>query len=201
MIVTDIKKCVKNKSRVNVYLDDEFAFALYLETAIQQGIKKGSELSEKQAEEVRKADEEKYAFTVALRFIATKMRTRKEVSDKLKQKELSTQAIQAATVKLEEYGYLDDAEYARLYAKELGRKYGKHVICQKMKLRGLSDELIIKETDTLETSEALEELVQRYQRRFQSEDPHTKKQKIIRALMGKGFDYYDIKQALEGIEE
>ena len=60
MIITDISECKKNKNRVNIFVDGSFAFALYLETAIQYGIKKEQDISGIDIERIREDDEKKY---------------------------------------------------------------------------------------------------------------------------------------------
>lgn len=57
------------------------------------------------------------AFDYALKLLALRDRTRKEIAARLEKKKYSPENILAALEKLEEYGYVNDEKFARSYAK------------------------------------------------------------------------------------
>ncbi|MDI6757649.1 MAG: regulatory protein RecX [Endomicrobiia bacterium] len=57
------------------------------------------------------------AFDYALKLLALRDRTRKEITGRLEKKKYSPEDILAALEKLEEYGYVNDEKFARSYAK------------------------------------------------------------------------------------
>ena len=137
MIITDIARCKKNKNRVNIYVDGAFAFALYLETAIQYGLKKDLDISGLDLKKVSQDDEKKYSMDAALKYIAFQMRSKKETRNKLKQKGVSEEAAKETIAKLEELGYLNDRVYAETYASELKERMGGRGIEHKLYEKGI----------------------------------------------------------------
>lgn len=202
MVITALEECKKNKNRINIYLDGNFAFACYKEIAVEFGIGKGKELSSQQIEEIERYDGEQYAFQTALQYVAARQRTQKDIVGKLRGKGLNETYIEAAMQKMQEYGYVDDTEYARLYAEELCAKYGKKMVYHKLLQKGIDSETASEVTVQQDDTETLRLFVERLCERYAEEAEPKRKQKIIRALLQKGFEYDDIKGMIEhGCEE
>ncbi len=200
--ITELKEGARNKERVNVYMDGEFAFAVYIDTAIANRLKKGAELSDDDVERILREDKEKYALSCAMKFLSYRMRTERELRRKLKEKEIAPEAIDAAVAKLKEIGYLDDQGFAELYAQELMQKYGQRVAMQKLMQKGVPREIAQETLAGMEQEETvIDTYVVRLKQKHAGEEENKAKQKIIRALMAKGFDYEDIKRALRRDEE
>lgn len=195
--ITDIKECARNKNRVNLYTEDGFLTAVYLDTAIACRLKTGAELSEEEFAQMKREDGDKYAAGIAMEFLSYKMRTEREVRNKLKTKEIDADSIERAVEQLKGYGYINDENYARLYAQELLQKFGGRVAVSKLIEKGIERELAQRVVGEQEQpQDVLAGLVERLRQRYREEQPDKRKQKMIRALMSKGFDYEDIKRAL-----
>lgn len=197
-----MKEGVRNKERVNVYIDDEFAFAVYIDTALTNHLKKGMLLDEDEVQRILREDGEKYALSCALKFLSYRMRTESELRKKLKEKEIADEAIDVALGRLKEIGYLDDQAFAELYAQELLQKYGQRTAIQKLLQKGVPRDIAQETIGNMEQEEAvIEGYVVRLKQKYVNEEKMKAKQKIVRALMAKGFDYEDIKRAFSRDEE
>ncbi len=202
MVITALEECKKNKNRINIYMDGNFVFACYKEIAVEFGIGTGKELSSQQIEEIERYDGEQYAFQTALQYVAARQRTQKDIVGKLRGKGLNETYIEAAMQKMQEYGYVDDTEYARLYAEELCAKYGKKMVYHKLLQKGIDSETASEVTAQQDDSETLRLFTERLRERYAGEAEPKRKQKMIRALLQKGFEYDDIKGMIEhGCEE
>ncbi|MEA5002773.1 MAG: RecX family transcriptional regulator [Christensenella sp.] len=200
--ITDIKEGARNKNRVNLYTEDGFLVAVYLDTALAYHIKIGTELSEEQLLELKSEDGDKYAAGVAMEFLSYKMRTEREIRNKLKAKEIEEDSIDRVIGQLAGYGYINDEEYAQMYAQELMQKYGQRVAVSKLMQKGIDRALAERAARESEAGdEVLDGYLERLRYKYREEEPNKAKQKIIRALMGKGFEYEDIKSALARTEE
>ncbi len=75
----------------------------------------------------------------ALRLIAFKDRTEKEITDKLFQKGYTAEQIEAETEFLRAYGYIDDTRYAKRYAHDCAaiKKWGAQRIAGELVRRGI----------------------------------------------------------------
>ena len=200
--IIEIKQCARNKERVNLYTEDGFLMAVYIDTVLANHIKKDAVFSEEKLEEIRKQDAQRYAVQAAMEYVSYKPRTEKEVRVKLASKEIAEDAIDLAIEKLKEYGYINDAEYAAAYVAELLPKYGKRVILQKLAQKGVLRETALEATQTAAApEEQLTKMAETLRRRYRDDEPYKQKQKIIRSLMAKGFEYDDIKNVLSKEEE
>lgn len=200
--ITDLQKGVRNKDRINVFMDGEFVFAVYIDTVLANHMKIGGELSCEEKERILCEDGEKYVLACAMKFFSYRMRTEKELRDKLSGKGISQNSIERAIKKMKELGYLNDREFASLYAQELLQKYGQRVAVQKLMQkgvpRGIAEEAA---KDTGQEEGVIDGYITRLKQKHRNEAAGKAKQKIIRALMAKGFEYEEIKRAFQRYEE
>lgn len=198
MIITDIILCKKNKNRVNVYVDGEFAIALYLETAVRAGLCKDMDISGLDLSRIGREDEKKFAMDAALSFISYQMRSRKEVLDKLKQKDVAPETAELTVEKLEELGYLNDRIYAETYAGELKERMGRRGIRQKLYEKGVEKEIIDETLDSLgDFSDVIRAQAERLFQKYGPADEYKTAQKVIRTLLNRGFELDEIKDAVK----
>ncbi len=190
--ISRIEPCKKNQNRINLYSDEGFLFAVYLESALAHKLGVGVTLEDALAQTIIAEDSARYAMSTAMSLVSRKMRTTSEIQSKLRAKGLSPAAIAQAVDKLIELGYLNDAEYARLYANDLFARYGEKVVEQKLLQKGLDRDLV-RETlrEIPQTQELIDTYLQRFLQRYDADEPYKKKQKCLRALLAKGFSYDD----------
>ncbi len=193
--------CKKNKNRVNVYADNSFVFACDKETAVLNGLKKGLTLDDETINNIKEEDINRLAFSKALSYVARKMRSFKEVEDKLKQLGFKSHDISSAINKLCEYGYIDDEIYAKTYAQELAQRYGQKVVQYKLIQKGIEKDIAKKYSYEYTSADVLKEHLSRLDKKYSSEEPYKRKQKTIRSLLAKGFSYDEIKSVLGEVEE
>ena len=200
--ITDLQKGKRNKDRINVYMDGEFAFAPYIDTALANHLKIGADISVEERERILREDGEKYALACAMKFLSYRMRTEKELRDKLREKEVPGDCIENAVERLKEIGYLNDREFADLYAQELLQKYGRRIAVQKLMQKGVPRRIAEEAAEDIGQEESVVDgYVARLKQKYRNEDPGKAKQKMIRALMAKGFEYEEVKHALQRYEE
>jgi regulatory protein len=99
----------RNKQRVNVYLDDAYAFALP-DTAASQ-LKVGQHLTDAEIADLRQVDSEAKAFDRALRFLGNRPRSRSEVETRLEQAGYTPEIRQKVLERLQRLSYIDDRAF------------------------------------------------------------------------------------------
>jgi regulatory protein len=204
MIITEITNCKKNKNRVNVFVDGTFAFALYLETAMQYGLKKDMDITGLNLKKIAEDDEKKYSIDAALKFISYQMRSKNEVYKKLKQKGVSDKSSEETIQRLEELGYLNDRAYAETYAAELKDRMGNRGIAHKLYEKGIDKELAEEVLQNLGSfSGTAKEQAKRLFEKYKDLDRKKAREKVFRTLMSRGFEVEDIRYAIKecGAEE
>ena len=143
MLITDVTLQKKNSQRVNLYLDGEFAFALSLNVAADEKLKKGKEISPAELLELKErataADAKKKAYD----YLGRRAHSKAELLQKLRRSEKTRDGAKAALAELESFGYLDDSQYAEMMAKHLSAKgYGEKKIRYELKAKGVEDEIV-----------------------------------------------------------
>ena len=103
----------KNKERVNVYIDDEFAFGLAMIEAIK--LRKGQELSDEEIARLKALDEIEVAQDKALNFLSFRPRSADEVRRSLREKGYPDPVIDQVMERLERSGLVNDEDFARFW--------------------------------------------------------------------------------------
>ena len=198
MIITEISNCKKNKNRVNVFVDGTFAFALYLETAVQYSLKKDMDITALDLKKIAEDDEKKYSMDVAFKFISYRMRSENEVYKKLKQKGVSEGSAEETIKRLEELGYLNDRVYAETYAAELKERMGNRGIMRKFFEKGIDKELaeeVLQGVGDFSKSAAVQ--AEKLFEKYKDLDGKQAREKVFRTLMSRGFEIGDIRRAIK----
>lgn len=136
--ITDMQIQKNNKTRANVYIDGEFAFALEMLTVMKLGLKIGQEVSTERLNEAVFDSEKSVAFDKAMNYLGRGMKTCKQMRDYLSKKGYSSEIVEYVVVKLKEYRYLDDNIYAQTYVEQNVRTKGTRRLKQELVQKGIS---------------------------------------------------------------
>lgn len=201
--ISAIKGQQRNPERVNIYLDGVFAFAMTREDALLQGVRIGRELSLDEIAEFRARDTVSKAVEAALRLLTVRPRTEKELRDRLRHKGYEPSAIDDAIERIEGWGYLDDAAFARLWVANRveHRPRGKRMLTQELREKGVDRETIAETIDEAEIDEvaAAVAVAEKSARKMSSLDPIVVRRRLMGQLARRGFDYSTIKTALDRV--
>lgn len=190
----------KTKKRVNIYLDDQFAFGLDADNFLKSGLRIGRELSEKEIENLTSKNEFQKILDKVYRFVSLRPRSRKEIEIYLKKKKASPDLVEKIFRKLEKLGYLDDKAFAEWWIEQRStfRPKGKIALKAELRQKGvdkkLVDELIDGEVDELNMAQkALAKRLKNFKKLPQLEF----RQKITTFLSYRGFSYSTIKKIID----
>lgn len=126
------KSSKNNPERYNIYLNENFAFAVDEATLIKFGLTKGKILDQFEIDEINYEDEISKAFNRALHYLSYQMRSEYEVKKKLLDADFGEAVILEAIRKLEKLGFLNDETYSKalLETKKKTAKKGPRAIKQ-----------------------------------------------------------------------
>ncbi len=190
----------RNKERVNVYLDDEFAFGLALVEAVH--LKVGQTLTDEQIADLKDEDQYHKAYSRSLDFLSRRPRSRQEIERYLKGKEVPEPTIERVVARLTKAQFLDDLAFAHYWIenRDSFRPRGVRALRYELRQKGL-DETIINEA--LNSSE-LDEIDSAYRvgakqlYRLQSiEDRREFQQRLATYLARRGFNWETIREVSE----
>lgn len=179
----------KNPKRVNVYLDGNFAFGLYRDTAAWLEI--GQVLSDEKIKKLLETDQNNEVYQKALDFISFKPRTVQETRDKLQKAGYDDNLIEKTLSDLIANGLLDDDNYARSWVEERSRlkPRSKRMISYELRQKGISDELIQSAVEEVDDLEAALEIAEKRLFRYEGLSKFEFRSKLGNYLAGKGFSY------------
>lgn len=92
-IITKIEEQKRNKDRVNIYIDDEYAFSLSREVLIKEGIKLKEKVDIEKIKKAAKEDNYMKCKSAALRIIERTHKTEKEIRERLLKREYDIETI------------------------------------------------------------------------------------------------------------
>ncbi len=202
--ITKITRQKNNQERYNIYLDDEYAFAVDEGILIKFGLMKGKTLEPFDIDEINYEDEIAKAFSKALHFLSFQMRSEYEVKKKLLDAGYGEAVILEAIRKLESLGFLNDQTYSKalLETKKRTLKKGPRAIRQDLKKKGIDKALQDEVLETFTQEEQLEiamQLAEKEVRAGSRKTPTQLKQKIQDVLMRKGYSFSIVSDVLERI--
>lgn len=166
MKITDITPQRKN-DRVNIFIDNKFAFGLSLEIKLNYNLKTNMEIDDDFVENILKEEEYKKAINASLNFLSYRQRSEKEMRVKLKEKGYEDNYIEKAISYCKSLGYIDDESFATSFIKDKIKlnKLGKHRIKLELIQKGIERDIIDKllsEDEEDEYNRALELAQKKY---------------------------------------
>lgn len=108
-----IKISKKKNNQYLLMLSDNTSLSFYDDVMLKYNLLKPREIEDKELKEIINYNQEIEAYVVALKYITAKLRTKKEIQNKLKK--YSDEIINKVISRLEANGYLNDTLYINSY--------------------------------------------------------------------------------------
>lgn len=188
--ITALKAQKRNGNRVNVYLDDEFAFGLARIVAAWLYV--GQTLNEEQIASLQKQDADEVAFQTALRLLNYRARTESEIRSRLEKKGFLEPAIEGVIERLHKAQLLDDAQFAQAWVENQSnfRPRGRRMLKMELRLKGVDDEIIESALESANDEENLAyQAAERQAQRWAGLEWQEFRVKLSQFLGRRGFSY------------
>lgn len=207
-IITKVEVQKNNKDRVNIYINENYAFSCSTELVYNYSIKKDKEIDEEYLKEYLKniIEEDNYikGKTSALRFIERSFKTETQVYDNLIKKGYEIKTIDRVMCFLKEYNFIDDDKYVLMYVKDKIKLQGKNKIKYNLIKKGISEEKIIENLKNIdfciERETALKLGEKKYKVICKSEKDNNKAyKKLADYLYRSGFEYEIINETINKV--
>ncbi len=199
--VTKLERQKRRKTRVSVFLDEEYAFSLEELTAAK--LQLGQFLGESEIAALQGEDEANRAQERALGLLEHRPRGRFELQQRLRRADFSDGAIEEALARLEQVELVDDRAFAKFWVEQrlTFRPRGKRALRYELRRRGVGGEAINRALQGVSDAESAEALVARRLQRMVGwqEDREKAKDGLFALLRNRGFDYHTIKEALDQV--
>ena len=196
-----IKSKAGNGNKIHIYIDNEYVLTVYDDYWHRNGFKDGETITEEELASLKEEAGFRLAYEKGLDLLTRRSYSKKELYQKLKLK-YGDPASERAIEKLLYFGYLNDEEYARIYARYLyeTKKYDIKRISMELKLKGIDREITENVTQTLD-NEPITRIIEMLSTKFSNgfKDEKTKN-RFIAKLQRMGYSWSDIKSAFMEFE-
>lgn len=191
-LVAQAKKRRGAGTRVNVFVDEKFSFALDIRVIEKFRLAKGSAIDADLLTELLREDGDSKAYAKAMFFLGYRVRSEAEVRQRLKRDEWSDEVIDRVLLRLREQGFLNDENFSNQWVENRShsRPRGGRMLQQELRQKGVDREIIEAALpDADEESENALAALRPKLRLWQKFDERTAREKGIQFLMRRGFNY------------
>ncbi len=212
--MTALKVQTRNRDRVNVYLDGEFAFGLAKIEAIR--LRLGQSLTKTDIARLKQADTFEWAYESALKFLSHRPRSESEVRTYFKKKErkkkkeaeqkgeddlraIDEGVVEAVIERLRRAGLVNDEGFAQFWVENRTafRPKGKRALQAEMRAKGLPASAIDAALVNADDTAVAEQLAAARARRLKDLPEPEFKRKLSDYLARRGIGYDVISEAVE----
>lgn len=194
--------------RVNIFVDEKFAFALDIRLVEKHQLRKGFLLTSELRSQLLREDGDAKATHRALHFLGYRARSEAEVRARLKRDEWHEEVIERVIERLREQGFLDDQRFAEMWVEDRSnfRPRGARALRQELRQKGVDKETIEtalpdEERESENAVSALRKLLRSKERSWAKLEERKQREKAIQALMRRGFQFSTAKAAWEEVKE
>lgn len=200
MIITKIEKQKNNNKMYSIFLNNEFAFSIDEVNLIYFKLKENEILTEEKYTKILDNILLKKAKDTALKYLSYKMRTEKQIKEKLISKEFPESIINKVINILKKYNYINDDIFAKYFIKDKIniKGYGLFKIKYELKSLGICEKIYnkyLKDEIFLAEEKKAIELIQKKMKKIDILN-YKEKEKLYSYLLRRGFSFDTINKAL-----
>lgn len=209
MKITKLSEQVKNPDRINVFIDEKFLFSLDIWQIVDLKIKVGREISQQELKELEEASLFGKLYSRSLNYALARPRSIREMQDYLwrvtnsrismdgkNQTRYPSFLVKPVLERLIQKNYINDLVFAKFWITNRNQRKGisERKLAQELIKKGISREII---SATL--AEGVRDDKSEIQKIIVKKRSKYDDQGLIKYLLGKGFKYDDVKEALNNL--
>jgi len=194
--ITALTAQKRRKDRVNLFLDGDYAFSLSILNAAWLRI--GQELSPEKIASLKQEDEYERGKEIALRLITNRPRSKKEVLDRMREKDVDETVRERVITRMEELDLLDDEAFARYWIDQRARfkPRGVPLLRQELAQKGVDRQIISDLLQELDNSAAVMQAAEKKARSLSHYPEDQFRKKLTGFLQRRGFHYEEIRDTV-----
>ena len=199
--ITEIKKIGKGL-RYDVYVDEQFLGTFEAEILARHSLKTGQSFDEDFFEELKLENGDYACFNRSLGLLGKSMKTEKMLKDFLREKKYPRSSIDKAINKLKDYGYINDEAFCENYINCYFSSKSRRKLKYDLLLKGVKEDIIDEKLDELlPSTQERDNLLALSEKFMRNRDFDQKtKQKFFSHFAGKGYDFSEISNVWEEIQ-
>ena len=195
-VVTGLEVHQRDKERVRLFLDGEYALDLPLMEAAR--LSRGQTLTDSEVAQLSGAESLQRAFDQAVRFLSYRPRSTEEVRRHLVKKDVPDSLIAILIERLRQRGYVDDMEFARFWISNRDRfkPMGSRALRYELRQKGVDDEIVDGLLAEVDEEATAFRAAQARMSRYRGNTRQVFLQKMSAMLRRRGFGEYALKDAV-----
>ncbi len=188
-VITQLKVQKRDKDRVSVFVDGEYAFSVSMLAAAN--LRREQELTPGEIAELKREGDAHLAYQRAVRYLGYRPRSTAEIERYLGKKEYGEEIVADVVSRLERQGYLDDHAFATFWVenREQFRPRGKRALAYELRQKGVPRDVIDRALQGVEEEDAAWSAVSAKLQRWAELDEYEFKQRVMGHLSRRGFPY------------
>ncbi|MFN2143498.1 MAG: regulatory protein RecX [Candidatus Promineifilaceae bacterium] len=195
--ITDLVTQKRDKERVNLFLDGEFAFGLAFSVAA--GLKIGQQLTAEEIDRLKSQEQIERAKKNALRYVSVRPRSVYELQTHLQRKSFEDDVINAVVEYLTGLELLDDTAFANYWIdqRETFRPRSRFALGQELRQKGIDRKVIDAVLEDVDELAAARRVVDKRADRWANLPEDAYLEKMAGFLQRRGFSYEIIREVLQ----
>lgn len=205
--ITSIAPSVRREGRFELFVDGRSVAVLSLDAIERLGLRTGERYGERVAAAVEEEARALHVFDRALDLLAVRARAARELRRVLIRKGEEAPYVDAAIARLTALGLLDDAAYARQYARAkvegpgLSRRRLQAELSRKGVAREVADEAIadVLSDESVDEEAILERVAAKKLRTLARVEPDVRRRRLYAFLARRGYEPDDIRRVTDAL--
>jgi regulatory protein len=179
----------KNRSRVGIHLDGEFAFSL--SRIVAAWLKNGQELSDEKIARLQAEDARERAYQQAMLLLSYRARSEQEIRQNLDRHKIPAEVIEQTLERLRGDGLADDNLFARAWVENRNtfRPRSRRALTMELRQKGLDEETVHSAVDGVDENALAYESAVKRAGRFKDLNWSGFRRKLSEYLARRGFPY------------
>ncbi len=187
--ITGIQIQKKTPSRVNIYLDGEYAFGLA--RIVAAWLRVDSELDEKKIEQLQAEDARERAFQQAMLLLSYRARSESEIRKNLIKHEIPEAVIEETLTRLRDEGFANDGQFAKAWVENRStfRPRSRRMLAMELRQKGLADDAVKSALEHVNDEPLAYEAAKKRAARYKELNWQDFRKKLSEFLARRGFSY------------
>lgn len=189
----------KNNQRVNVYINNEYAFGLA--RIVAAWLQVGQEIDDEKIAQLKEEDALEVAYQKSLHYIHYRPRSEAEIRKYLKNHDVSDLQADHTIKRLKEVGLLNDMDFATAWVENRTEFHprSRYALAYELRNHGIDNQTIEKALENIDESALAYKVALKYAKRHRTLDRENFRKKLLGYLQRRGFNYTISSQAVEKI--
>ena len=188
-MITALTAQKRDRNRINVFLDGDFAFGL--SRIVAAWLHVGQELSDEKIASLQSEDSLEVAYQKVIRYLSYSRRSTQEVQHYLEKQDVSAEITEQVVERLQRTGLINDEHLARDWVdnRSDNRPRGRRALVYEMKHKGIPDQDIQQALSDWDEDEMADQAARKYARKINNLDWIDFRKKMYAHLARRGFNY------------